>query len=100
MKKVFTDANLSLVANAANVLDMAGLASEMRNTYAGDASGGLAFTEVWPELWVAEEHLAQAQTLLAVLSEEDDREWHCSQCKEGNGANFKLCWRCGAPATQ
>ena len=99
MKKVFTDPNLSLVANAANILETAGLATTLRNTYAGGASGGLAYTEVWPELWVAEEHLAQAQALLAVLSEAEGCDWRCTHCQENNGASFKLCWQCGSSAT-
>ncbi len=98
VRKVFTSPNLSLVANAANVLEAAGLTTELRNTYAGGASGGLAFTEVWPELWVAAESVAAAETLLAVLREDDGREWCCPACKELNGASFELCWHCGGAA--
>ncbi|WP_414728124.1 putative signal transducing protein [Zhongshania aliphaticivorans] len=97
MKKIFTDPNLSLVANAANVLAAAGLTTELRNAYAGGASGGLAFTDVWPELWVATDSVAAAEALLADLSKDDDREWQCPSCKEHNGVSFKLCWQCGSP---
>jgi hypothetical protein len=97
VKKIFTDPNLSLVANAANVLAAAGLTTELRNAYAGGASGGLAFTDVWPELWVATNSVAAAEALLADLSKDDDREWQCPRCKEHNGISFKLCWQCGSP---
>ncbi|MFT5887331.1 MAG: hypothetical protein ACI9BO_000137 [Zhongshania sp.] len=98
MKKVFTSPNLILVSNAANVLDGAGLESEMRNFYAGGASGGLAFTEVWPELWVADNMAERAHALLAVLDEQEGREWICQYCKESNGGNFEICWHCGGEA--
>jgi len=95
VKKVFTDQNLSLVANAANILEHAGLSSELRNTYAGGASGGLAFNEVWPELWVADSSVAQAEKLLAVLADANGCDWTCPHCSESNGVNFDLCWHCG-----
>jgi hypothetical protein len=37
----------------------------------------------------------RAQALLAVLDEQEGREWICQYCKESNGGNFEICWHCG-----
>ena len=98
MEKIFTDQNLMLVVNVQNLLSAEGIAGELRNTYAGGASGSLAFTDVWPELWIDERHLAKAKSLLAELSQRPEQAWVCSRCEEESPSSFDFCWQCGEPS--
>lgn len=98
MEKIFTDQNLMLVVNVQNLLSAEGIAGELRNTYASGASGSLAFTEVWPELWIDVRHVARAKELLQQLSEQPDLVWICASCDEESPGNFDYCWHCGESA--
>jgi hypothetical protein len=98
VEKIFTDQNLMLVANVQNLLSAEGIVGELRNTYASGASGSLAFTEVWPELWIDGRQVIRAKELLQQISEKSELAWHCSRCDEESPGNFDYCWHCGDTA--
>ena len=98
MKKVFTHPNALIVGNARNLLEEAGLHTELRNEFASSAMGETAPLETWPELWVGDGDYARAQEVLGALQAEGDAEdWTCGRCGEVNGAAFEGCWNCAAP---
>lgn len=99
MKKVFTDSSVVTVAHFQNLLEVAGIASELRNANLGGAVGEIPFLEAWPELWVkkpldydrALEIIAQAQA-----PPEAGEDWQCTRCGNANQFHFAACWQCGA----
>lgn len=99
MEKIFSDQNLMLVVNVQNLLAAEGILGELRNTYASGASGSLAFTEVWPELWIEKRDVARASAILAELSQQPEQAWTCSSCVEENPSSFDFCWQCGEPSS-
>ena len=50
MKLVYTHPNLAMVVQAASVLELAGIASELRNEFASGAIGEIAPISAWPAL--------------------------------------------------
>ena len=94
--KIYTHQNLTLVGNASNLLQQAGISCEIRNQYTGGATGELSFVETWPELWINEQDLNQATQVLSTLGDDATaRDWRCGKCGEENGGSFELCWQCG-----
>lgn len=52
------------------------------------------------ELWVAKDDAARAREVLEAelakgTTKDVGADWSCS-CGEANGANFEVCWSCGA----
>jgi hypothetical protein len=99
VEKIFTDPNIMLVVHVQNQLQAEDIVGELRNVYAGGASGSLAFTEVWPELWpelwIDEKHIERAESLLKKLNSEPEFVWVCAGCTEENASSFDYCWHCG-----
>lgn len=95
LKKVFTNQNLTMVVNVQNLLLTHGISTELRNVYASGASGSLAFTEVWPELWIEPKDVIRAEAVLQDFHQQADVTWVCAECKEENPASFDYCWNCG-----
>jgi len=67
MKKVFTSRSLAEVDFVKSLLGGEGIDAFLRNEFGAHTVGGgfgaMAFT--WPELWVAEEEVARALTIVA-----------------------------------
>jgi len=97
MKCVYTHENRFLVANARNIVEGAGIRTQMRNEFAAGAVGDIAPLETWPELWVEEgRDYQQAQALLdSWLKRPPQADWWCSHCGEANDPSFYSCWQCG-----
>jgi len=96
MKLVYTAPNLALVSLRRDLLNDAGIASELRNQYAAGGVGELAPIDAWPELWVIDREAERALALVASISEQaDGPEWVCGTCRESNPAGFVSCWSCG-----
>ena len=102
MKKVFTHENRMIVYNLRNLLAEAGIATQVRNEFAGGGVGDLAPFETWPELWIEDEaRLAEAEAIVdRVLHAGDGDDWICGACREPNPAAFDVCWKCGRSADE
>lgn len=99
MRKIYTHQNPALVANARALLEQAGIATVLRNEFAGGAVGELSFLDSWPEVWLLNDNdAAEAARILQQLQENNHTaaDWHCPQCGENNAASFDFCWHCGA----
>jgi len=99
MKKLYTHENRLIIYNLKNLLQKAGIESQVTNEYASGAVGDLAAFETWPELWVPDsQQFDQAVSILnQILSLRTGPEWFCRGCQEKNDASFELCWNCGRP---
>ncbi|MEE8364979.1 MAG: DUF2007 domain-containing protein [Gammaproteobacteria bacterium] len=97
MKKLYTHENRLIIYNLKNVLQHAGIASQVINEYASGGAGDLATFETWPELWVSDsDQFDQAESILCnIVAAHSGQEWYCRGCQEKNGAAFELCWNCG-----
>ena len=72
----------------------------IRNEYLSAASGGIPFTECYPELWILnDEHYARAKDVLdqwlAPQNQKPD-SWACPRCEERIEGQFTSCWKCGS----
>lgn len=97
MRKVFAHENRLIVFHIKNLLQDQGIRCQLRNEFAAGGVGDLAPFETWPELWVAEDDLVRASTLIADLDRVGDSPvslWKCPRCGEVNEANFGVCWNC------
>ncbi|MCB1677432.1 MAG: DUF2007 domain-containing protein [Halioglobus sp.] len=98
MKCIYCNPQLVIVSQMRDLLERAGIATELRNEYAAGASGELAPIDAWPELWLLHDSdRARARQLLAELRSGDELpDWHCGVCDSASPASFERCWHCGA----
>ena len=85
-----------MVYNLKNLLQGEGIETLVKNEFSGGGVGDLPAFDTWPELWVDDARLVQAQSVLRQLDQSGKREaWYCRACGEFNEAAFELCWHCG-----
>ena len=103
MKRVYSHPSLSFVHNVKNVLDNHGIASRVQGDRLADASGGLAPTDVWVELWLLDEsRFTEAKKIVDGLlndaseptAETKSASWTCPNCGEEIEPAFAACWNC------
>jgi hypothetical protein len=100
MRKVHSAPHPFELENLRHVLDIEGIASEVRTPFLGAARGDIPATECWSELWVFDD--ADAERALAVIraagepSDPGAAPWRCRGCGEENEEQFDACWRCGS----
>lgn len=96
MKKVFTHENRLIVFNIKNLLLAQGISCQLKNEFASGGVGDLAPFETWPEIWVDDKDVSNAEQIIR-QSENDEAmgtEWSCPKCGKKNAANFEICWNC------
>jgi len=101
MKRVHTGVTLTDTTHVKNLLEQAGIASFIKNTYLGSGAGDLPVFDVSPELWVySDEDAARAEAVvrdaLRPQAAGVAEAWRCERCGEQNEGQFAACWRCGA----
>ena len=102
MRLLYTHADPILVGHFASVLEERGVACHVRNEMLGAGVGELPACEVWPELWVLDDHhFARATEILEAAREDVSRAqaanpWQCPQCGETIEPQFTQCWQCAA----
>lgn len=96
MKLLYTHENRFLVSNARNIVEAAGIATQLKNEYAIGGIGELSAFDAWMELWVKNDRdYEQARQLLETsMSEQGAAEWRCANCGEQNDPSFETCWKC------
>lgn len=107
MELVYTHLNLVLVENAKNLLDNAGMETQLKNQFLVSGFGEICGIDSWPELWIADDSRreeAQAILLAAGIGTSSEvvavAEWRCAQCREMNADTFGSCWQCQADRPQ
>jgi len=93
MKRVFSSHNAVLVHHSRNLLEAAGMRTQVRNEYLSSAMGELPPAECQPELWVEDHDADRAAAILG--SRPTGPNWRCA-CGESLGDQFTQCWNCGA----
>jgi len=99
MQQVFTDQNIALVGSIKSYLESHGIESQLRNEYSSSVMGEVAFFDVWPEVWVADNDAPQAKQLVEEMRRPapNGPSWQCRDCQESNPGSFEICWQCGQP---
>jgi hypothetical protein len=103
MKRIYTAESIVQVAHVRNLLEDAGIATEMRNDRLGGAVGEIPFLEAWPEVWVDERDAVRAEELIELrVHGRGLREapWDCPGCGERIEGQFDACWHCGHAAPE
>ena len=100
MRKVFEHIEFARVGHYQSILEDAGIATHVKNLGSSGVAGEVPFTQVYPELWVAED--ADYDRALELLEPYHNREvpedepWQCLSCGEGVAGSFGQCWNCQA----
>ena len=99
--KIYSADNVLEVGLMRSLLELNGIASELRNHHTSSLLGEVPYTSTWPELWANVESASQAQKLIGDAQKQDvsGADWSCPSCDELIPPNFELCWQCGAPVT-
>jgi hypothetical protein len=99
VRKLLSSVNFAEVGLLKSIFEQEGIACVIRNEQIGIASGGVPFTDCYPELWVLhDEDFDKAQGLLAQWRDPEIHylePWICARCGEENEGQFGACWYCG-----
>lgn len=97
--RIFAHSNPLTVSHVRNVLDSAGVPTELRNLTLGGGAGELPLGECEPEVWVAPHNAERARGLVRSALEGPGQAgpaWTCPGCGERLEGAFETCWACGA----
>jgi hypothetical protein len=98
MKKVYCAKDPLMIGHLRNVLAMYGINCFTKNLDLSTAAGELPPTDCWPELWVEDEQLAEAKSILKKTMaplKSVKKPWTCGGCGEEIEGQFTECWKCG-----
>jgi len=99
MKRVYRSELLPDVGHWKNVLELRGIACELRHMHLASIVGELPWLEAWPELWVLDDR--DAELAARIIREgraralDGGNAWSCPACGERLEAQFTTCWSCG-----
>lgn len=98
MKLIYTNENRFIVSNIQNIIQNAGIETQLKNEYIAGAAGDLAPLDTWLEIWVKEDRdYNKALKVIKDLEQTDNElDWVCDKCHELNHAAFEICWQCQA----
>lgn len=97
MKQVYSHPQLVMVSQMRNLLERAGIETQVRNEYASGAIGELAPIDAWPELWVVRDGDAERAggIITELQTRQEQPDWQCDACGNLSPATFDFCWHCG-----
>jgi hypothetical protein len=99
MRRVFSSFDLVLAHHSRNLLEAAGIETEVRNQMLSSAMGEIPPAECQAEVWVLnDEDEGRAAGVLRGPAPSGPG-WECENCGEALGAQFTQCWRCGTLRT-
>ncbi|SFM31995.1 DUF2007 domain-containing protein [Variovorax sp. OV329] len=96
MRRLDQAPNLAIATLWADALRSQGIAASVQREFLAAAAGQLPPDQCLPEIWIDDdEHLPQAEALLAELRQPPQHRWQCA-CGELVEGGFEQCWHCGA----
>jgi hypothetical protein len=95
MKRVFASHNLVLAHHTRNLLEAAGIETEVRNQMLSSAMGEIPPAECQAEVWVLRDEDAARAIGVLRSPAPSGPDWTCKHCGESSGAQFSQCWKCG-----
>ena len=99
MKLVYSHPNFAQVSLVRSLLQNERVPTVIRNEFLSSLAGGVPVFDTWPELWVADEDLLIAQSLVSQFEQQGTGElqtepWLCPRCGAQNEGNMAICWNC------
>ncbi|MEX0806830.1 MAG: DUF2007 domain-containing protein [Candidatus Binatia bacterium] len=98
MKKVYCAKDPLMIGHLRNVLATFGIACLTKNLDLSSAAGELPPIDCWPELWVDDDQVASAKSILKKTMaplQSVKKPWTCGGCGEEIEGQFSECWSCG-----
>jgi hypothetical protein len=98
MKKVYCAKDPLMIGHLRNVLGTYGITCVTKNFDLSTAAGELPPIDCWPELWVEDEQLVRAKSILRKTMaplKSVKKPWTCGGCAEEIEGQFTECWKCG-----
>ena len=100
MKQAFQAGSLAEAYLVRDLLESHGVVVELRGEDTANLAFQLPLSSIWPSLWVPEESLEGALSVMAqyekgVKEIEVAPSWRCRGCGEESEALFSACWSCG-----
>jgi hypothetical protein len=98
MKKVYCAKDPLMIGHLRNVLGTYGITCVTKNLDLSTAAGELPPIDCWPELWVEDEQLVRAKSILKKTMaplKAVKKPWICGGCAEEIEGQFTECWKCG-----
>lgn len=103
MERVYTAQDLMLVGHLEAVLQSHRIGCMVKNRFLTGGAGELPPTDLWPEIWVADEQADRAREIIAGVLAEGEQpspDWTCPRCGEVVEGQFAECWNCQASAPE
>ncbi len=99
VKQAFQAGSLSEAYLMRDLLEGHGVEVELRGEDTANMAFQLPSASIWPSLWVSEESLDRAHSILAEYETDVSKievapPWRCSKCGEESEALFSSCWSC------
>lgn len=95
MQLIYSNESSILAGNIKNLLELAGIEVLVKNEFASGAVGDLSAFDAWVELWVDDNKVTKAESIVKEAQNKlDTSDWFCPQCKEPNASSFDICWQC------
>ena len=102
MRLIFEKIDFTIVGHMQTILEAEGIRTEIRNAGAAGLAGEVPHTQVYPELWILNNHdEARARAIIKDYREKEAatppaEDWTCPECGETVEGIFTECWSCGA----
>jgi len=103
MKLLHTAQDYMMVGHLEAVLQAHDIHCLVKNRFLTGGAGELPPTDVWPQLWVADEDADRAREIIAGVLAEDEpprTPWRCPRCGELIEGQFAECWNCRTSAPE
>jgi hypothetical protein len=104
MVKFMVSQSLVEIEAVRSRLEDEGISCFIKNQHASSLAGEVPFSEVFPELWLAEDDdLPKAQELLTSWKNAGANRaphWTCATCGERHEDQYTECWQCGSARDQ
>jgi hypothetical protein len=102
VRRIYSSRDTLAVDQRHDLLERAGIASQVRNRDLHGLVGGLPPTECWVELWVLDDDdVTEAEAVIAAAQDQPadglEEVWRCRRCGEVSPGALDACWHCGAP---
>lgn len=98
MKKLYTGKNAIEINHLYALLELEGIAAQVRNIYSASAFGEIPYEDSLPQLWVKEQDYERAAGILhheLSANDGDLKTWDCPRCREQIDGIYGQCWNCG-----
>ncbi|NML15008.1 putative signal transducing protein [Azohydromonas caseinilytica] len=97
MRRLTTAPNLAIATLWAELLNQAGVETQVQRAWAGSIAGEIPVDQALPEVWVLDDaRLEEARALLEAQRNLPEQHWVCAACGERVDGPFGQCWNCGA----